>query len=150
MASTTGHKDFGSTSTGQKNPTETYASEAKEKANSGMDKAKDIASNISEKASDMASNVAQGARKVTENIGERAQEAMQSVTSGIKHAGETIREYVPSGSRVADALDSTGRYLEKGIGNIGEDFTSLVRRNPVPALLCAAAVGFLLARATRS
>ena len=155
-----------------RNQGETYASETKEKAASGIDKAKDIATNlgekasdvasnvtqgarrlsenIGEKASDMAPNVAQGARRIGENLGEKAQDAMGAVSSGIKHAGETIRDYVPSGSRVQEALQSTGQYIEKGFEHASEDFIGVVRRNPVPALLCAAAVGFLLARATRS
>jgi len=147
MASTTG-QNFGTS--GQRKSTETYASEAKEKGKEVMDKAKDVASSVAERASDMASNVAEGARKVGENIGERAQDAVHAVKSGIQHAGETIREYVPSRAQMADALDSTGRYVKEGLGHFGEDFTGMVRRNPVPALLVAAAIGFLLARATRS
>jgi len=143
MASTTG-QNFGTT--GQRKSTETYASEAKEKGKEVMDKAKDVASSVAERASDMASNVAEGARKVGENIGERAQDAVQAVRSGIQQAGETIREYVPSRAQMEDAWDST----KQGLGNLGEDFTGMVRRNPVPALLVAAAIGFLLARATRA
>jgi len=31
---------------------------------------------------------------------------------------------------------------------MAEDFTSMIRRNPVPSLLIGVAVGFLIARAT--
>jgi len=137
-----------------RNPSEMYASEAKEKATAGIDKgidkAKELASNIGEKASDVASNVAQGARRMGENLGEKAQDAMHAVSSGLKQAGDTIREHIPSGSRVAEAFQSTGQYIERGLSTAGEDFIGVVRRNPVPSLLCAAALGFLLARATRS
>jgi len=155
-----------------RNQGETYATDAKDKAAAGIDKAKDVATNLGEKASDLASNVAQGARRISENIGdkasdlasnvtqgarrlgdnlgEKAQDAMHAVSSGMRQAGDAIREHIPSGSRVADAFQSTGQYIEKGLGNASEDFIGAVRRNPVPALLCAAAVGFLLARATRS
>lgn len=155
-----------------RNQGETYASEAKDKATSGIDKAKetasnlgekasDIASNITqgarrmtenlgEKASDVASNVAQGARRMSENLGEKAQDAVSAVSSGIRQAGEAIRERIPSTSRMGEALQSTGQYIEQRFEHAGEDFIGVVRRNPVPALLCAAAVGFLLARATRS
>jgi len=158
MASTTG-QNFGSTSGGQKNPTETYASDANKGGNAGGQRAGNTgnsgsstggAGSIAERASEVASNVAQQARKVGENIGERAQDAMQAVQSGIKQAGETIRDYVPSGSRVSDAFSSTRGYLQDNLGNVGEDLTSMVRRNPIPALLCAAALGFMLARVTRS
>jgi hypothetical protein len=69
----------------------------------------------------------------------------------------TVREHAPSGvmgtaaSRVADTLESGGRYLrEEGLRGMGEDLTELVRRNPIPALLIGIGVGFLLARVTRS
>jgi ElaB/YqjD/DUF883 family membrane-anchored ribosome-binding protein len=161
MASATtghGHKDM-------KNTGETYAQEAKDKGGAAMDKAagmmdkaKEVGSNVMDKASDMASNVAQGTRRAAENLGERADNAMHSMGSGVRSMGETLRENLPSSgvlggvsSRVASTLDSTGRYLEQhGFGNIGEDFTTLIRRNPIPALLCAAAIGFLFARASSS
>jgi len=153
MASTTG-QNFGSTSGGQKNPTETYASDANKGGNAGGQRTGNSGSSgagsITERATEVASNVAQQARKVGENIGERAQDAIQAVQSGIKQAGETIRDYVPSGSRVSDAFSSTRGYLQDNLGNVGEDLTSMVRRNPIPALLCAAALGFMLARVTRS
>lgn len=152
MASTTG-QNFGS----QKNPTETYASDANKGGNAGSQRSGNTggsstsgAGSITERATEVASNVAQQARKVGENIGERAQDAMQAVQSGIKQAGETIRDYVPSGSRVSEAFSNTRGYLQDNLGNVGEDLTSMVRRNPIPALLCAAALGFMLARVTRS
>jgi hypothetical protein len=52
---------------------------------------------------------------------------------------------------VAGALDSSGRYLEeKGLTGIGADLTNLIKRNPVPAVLLALGLGFLIARSTRS
>jgi hypothetical protein len=54
-------------------------------------------------------------------------------------------------SGVADALESGGRYLEEqGLSGLADDFTGTIKRNPIPAMLVAVAVGFLLARATRS
>jgi hypothetical protein len=50
---------------------------------------------------------------------------------------------------VADRLESGGRYIrEEGLSGITEDLTEMVRRNPVPALLCGVALGFMLARLT--
>ena len=50
-------------------------------------------------------------------------------------------------SGVASALDRTGDYLQdQGLSGMGGDFTNLIRRNPIPALLIGVAVGFLLAR----
>jgi hypothetical protein len=52
-------------------------------------------------------------------------------------------------SGVASALDRTGDYIrEQGLSGMANDFTNLIRRNPIPALLIGVAVGFLFARAT--
>jgi hypothetical protein len=68
----------------------------------------------------------------------------------------SIRERTPhsgiiagAGGAVADTLERGGRYLqEEGLSGIGKDLTELVRRNPIPALLIALGVGFLIARST--
>jgi hypothetical protein len=54
-------------------------------------------------------------------------------------------------SAVADTLDRGGRYLqEEGLQGLGEDLTTLIRRNPIPAVLVGIAVGYLIARSVRS
>jgi hypothetical protein len=54
-------------------------------------------------------------------------------------------------SRVADTLESGGKYLEQeGLTGMAGDVTNLIKRHPVPALLIAVAVGVLIARAIRS
>lgn len=130
------------------------AQTAKDMGGQFVERAKEMGGQFVEKAS----GVVQGARKATENLGERAGDALHAVAGSMKSAGESIREALPqsgmlgaASSRIADSLDSTSRYFEQhNFANIGEDLTGMVRRNPIPALLCAAAVGFLLARASRS
>jgi hypothetical protein len=68
----------------------------------------------------------------------------------------TLREKMPhegmmgtAGSAVADTLERGGRYLqEEGLSGMAEDLTALIRRNPIPAMLIAFGVGFLIARST--
>lgn len=130
------------------------AQTAKDMGGQFVERAKEMGGQFADKAS----GAVQGARKMTENLGERAGDALHTMGSSMKSAGESIREALPqsgmlgaASSRIADTLDSTGRYFEQhNFANIGEDLTGMVRRNPIPALLCAAAVGFLLARASRS
>jgi len=134
------------------------ANDLKDKANQAMDKAKDAGTTVMEKASDMASQVGQGARKMAENFGDRAESGVSSVGSGIRNLAGAVRERAPhegfmgsAASSVADTLDQTGNYLEHhGFGSMGEDVTAMVRKNPVPCLFAAAAVGYLLARTMRS
>jgi len=70
----------------------------------------------------------------------------------------TIRQKAPhegvfgnAASSVADTLEQGGRYIrEEGLSGMADDLTNTIRRNPLPAVLVAVAIGFLLARATRS
>jgi len=122
------------------------------------DKARDTASSVAGQARDAASSVARTAGNVASAIGERADDATSSVGSGIKSLAGTLRENAPHGgmmgsaaSSVADALETSGRYLqEHGLGDIGSDFVNLIRRNPIPAVLVGIGIGYLFARATRS
>jgi hypothetical protein len=73
----------------------------------------------------------------------------------MQSVAETIREHTPdkgvmgAASRaVSDTIAKGGEYLESHqLSGMGSDLTTLIRNNPVPALLIAAGVGFLLARA---
>jgi hypothetical protein len=52
---------------------------------------------------------------------------------------------------VADALEGSGKYLEeKNLSGMADDVTSMIKKNPIPALLIGIGVGFLLGRALRS
>ena len=120
------------------------------------DRAKDVASNVTDKARDVASNVMDRAKDAASNLGQKAQSGLESVGSGLTSAAGTLRENLPEegmlrnvGSRVAEGLESSGRYLrEEGFSGMADDLTDLIRRNPIPALLVGVGVGFLLARAT--
>jgi hypothetical protein len=130
-----------------------------DKSDEGLtDKAMEMASTAASKAKDMASSAVSTAGEVASAVGQKAEDATCAVGGGIKSLAGTIREKGPHGgftgqatSTVADALETTGSYLEEqGLSGIGEDLTNLIRRNPIPALLVGIGLGFLLARATRS
>jgi len=80
------------------------------------------------------------------------------VGSGLGSAATSLREHSPesgmlktAAGKVADTLESSGRYLEQeGLSGMADDLTGMIKRNPIPSLLIALGVGFLLARATRS
>jgi hypothetical protein len=122
------------------------------------DKAKDVASSVTEKARDVASSVAEKAGNVASKVGQKAEDATCAVGGGMKSLAETIRVHSPesgmlksASTGVANTLESAGKYLqEEGLHGIGHDLTDLVRRNPIPAILVGVAVGYLVARATRS
>lgn len=125
---------------------------------SATDKARDMGAAMKDKASEMASQMGQSARSMGHKLGETADTTFSSVGSGMKNLACSLREAAPQSGmlgsathRMAETLDSTGRYLEKhGLSGMGEDLTTVVRRNPIPSLLVAMGLGFLLARASRS
>jgi len=138
------------------------ASDVKNKAqefgSAAMNQAKDAASNLAGKAKDAASGLADRAKDAASYAGQKAEDATSAVGSGMKSLAGQVRQNAPqegvlgsAASSVAGALDSTGRYIsEQGMSGMADDFTGLIRRNPIPALLIGVAFGFLIARATSS
>lgn len=122
------------------------------KPESMTDKARDTA----EKALDTASSVADKAHQVATTVRDQADQGVSTVGRGMENLAGTIRERGPQGgmvgqakTAVADTLERTGEYLEdRGLTGIADDLTNMIRRNPVPAVLVAIGIGFLLARLT--
>jgi ElaB/YqjD/DUF883 family membrane-anchored ribosome-binding protein len=131
----------------------TAADRAKDVLVHAADKTKDLAGNLAEKAK----NVTTQAEDVAKNAGRRADDAAAYVGSGIRSAADTVRSKGPhdgllgsATSATAGALESTGRYLEhEKLSGMLEDMGNLVRRNPIPALLICAGIGFLVGRMVR-
>jgi len=125
------------------------ASQAGETASAAMtavkDKAGEIASAVKEKASNLASGVA-----------ERVDSGIHATGKGMENLAQGIREHTPSegilgtaSCKVADTLESSGKYLEEhGVGAMVDDLTDIIRRNPIPSVLVGVGIGFVLARAT--
>lgn len=102
-----------------------------------------------DRAKDAAAGMAQ-------DIGGRATGAVQAVGSGMESLADSIRERAPregvlgtASGEVARTLESGGRYLrEEGLSGMMDDLTSVIRKNPLPAVLIGIGLGFLLARTT--
>lgn len=138
------------------------AEAAKGAAEYGIDKARDLANQAGQAASNLASQAGHMASQAASTAGQYASKAANTATSsvgsGLESLGHAVRDNAPHGgmlggaaSTVANTLEQGGRYIrEEGLGGMADDVTNAIRRNPIPAVLCALAVGFLLARATRS
>jgi ElaB/YqjD/DUF883 family membrane-anchored ribosome-binding protein len=136
------------------------ASDVKNKAQdlgaAAMQQAKETASNLADKARDAASTVGNRMSDAAHYAGQKAEDATSAAGGGLKTLASQVRQRAPhegmlgqASEGVASALDRTGDYLrEQGLSGMAADFTGLVRRNPIPALLIGVAVGFLIARAT--
>jgi len=142
----------------QKSTPETLGHKVGEEAKKGMEKAKNIGDKVTDQVKGAASTVAQKTESAAGFLGDKAEQATEAVSSGMRSLGDTIREHTPdsgmlktAGAAVADTLESGGRYLEEHkLREIGDDVTNMIRRNPLPAVLIAAGLGFVLARAMRS
>jgi len=129
-----------------------------EQARNVADAGKSAMAGAADKAKEFASNAAQKAGDAATFLGEKAEQCTSAVGGGMKSLAGTIRDHAPdagmfgnAGAAVADTLESGGRFLqEEGLKGIADDFTGLIRRNPIPAVLAGIGIGFLIARATRS
>jgi hypothetical protein len=138
------------------------ASDVKNKAadlgSAAVGQAKNAASNLAGQARDAASAAGNRLSDAASYAGDRAEDATSSVGGSMKSLASQVRQNAPhegmlgsAAGYAASALDRTGSYLQdQGISGMAEDFTGLIRRNPIPALLIGVAVGFLIARATTS
>jgi hypothetical protein len=138
------------------------ASDVKNKAadlgSAAVGQAKDAASHLAGQAKDAASAMGGRLSDAASYAGQRAEDATSGVGGGMKSLASQVRQNAPhegmlgsAAGAAASALDRTGSYLqEQGLSGMAEDFTGLIRRNPIPALLIGVAFGFLIARAISS
>jgi len=139
-----------------RNAAENMGDKAKGMLDNATDKARDLAGNAADKARDLAGNVADRARDAASSVGHGATHATSSVGHTMENLAGTLREKAPhqgvlgsAASTVAGGLETSGRYLqEEGLQGMADDLTSLIRRNPFPAILVGIALGYVIARAT--
>jgi len=111
---------------------------------------------VKERASEFASGVAERASNIASNVGERVDSGIHATGKGMENLAQGIRDNTPSegifgtaSCKVADTLESSGKYLEEhGVGAMVDDLTEIIRRNPLPSVLIGVGIGFVLARAT--
>jgi ElaB/YqjD/DUF883 family membrane-anchored ribosome-binding protein len=147
-----------SSSTGFGDTAKDMGQNAANKLKGAAQKVGDEAQKAGEQAESFAATATEKAKEAASYIGDKAMHATETVGGGIKSLGSSIRENTPregmlhdTGEAVAGAIESSGRYLEEhGLKGIGDDLTTMVRRNPLAAVLIGVGLGFCLARMTRS
>jgi hypothetical protein len=144
--------------TREQNETGGLAAEMRGKAadalSTAADKAKEAAASATDKVKHAATSAAQTAGELASAAGQKAEGAVSSLGGGMASLAGTIREKAPhegllgkASSGVASTLESGGRYLQQeGLSGMADDVTSLIRRNPIPAVLVGVGIGFLIAR----
>jgi hypothetical protein len=104
--------------------------------------------------SSFVSEAMQQTKRLGASIEEKAEQTTKGIGCGMESLGAAIQEHEPkegvlhnAGEALAAKLESGGQYLEShGLSGVGNDLTNLIRKNPVPALLIGAGIGFLLAK----
>jgi ElaB/YqjD/DUF883 family membrane-anchored ribosome-binding protein len=113
-----------------------------------------VRDDFSTRAGEVKSKVSDMARTAADSI----DQTRSAAARGLDTAASAIHDQadrLPGGDRVsgfahsaADGLSSTADYVRKNdLNRVRGDVEALVKNNPGPALLAAAAVGFLIGRA---
>jgi len=135
----------------------TAGQKAQDFAHTAGQKAQDFAHAAGQKVQEVASTAGQRVQDAATTVGHKAEDATAAVGRGLETAADKVREKLShegmlgrASDAVADTLDRTGRYIEeRNIRGIANDVTEVIRRNPIPAVLVAVGLGFLLGRTLR-
>ena len=118
----------------------------------------ETASQVGQKVSDTASKFSQKAGQTASQVKDTVDQNRTAAASGLEKAASAIHDTagsLPGGDKVAglahaaaDTLSSTAGYVrEHDVNSMMGDVETLVKKNPGPALLAAAVIGFLVGRA---
>ena len=136
----------------------TYYNNAQSEASGLNEKIMDTAAQVRDKVSDTASQMKDKVSDLGRTATQKIDENREAAASGLDRAASTLHEKadsLPGGDKVtglahstADKLSSTADYeRQHNVNSMMSDVETLVKKNPGPALLTAAVVGFLVARA---
>lgn len=96
-------------------------------------------------AAESATDLGRAARAKAEKVRASAARGLDSAADAIHAGGDRVAS---TAHRAGDALASGAKYTRANdAGDMAGDLMDLMRNNPGPTLLCAAALGFLLGRA---
>lgn len=128
------------------------------KVTSFNEPAEGAASTVGDKLSDTAAQVKDKVADLGRTAADKIDENRDAAAMGLDKAASALHEKaesLPGGEKVtglahatADKLSSTAEYVrEHDVNRMMADVETLVKNNPGPSLLVAAAVGFLIGRA---
>jgi ElaB/YqjD/DUF883 family membrane-anchored ribosome-binding protein len=143
--------------TTNKNQGNTAADQARQEANTAANKASDALTHAGQAVSSAATAAGQKAGELASAVGQRADDAAGAVGSGARSLADTVRQQGPregmlgnATQAVASGLDQAGKYIEdKQLSGMADDVGSMIKAHPIPAVMIALGVGFLLGRALR-
>jgi ElaB/YqjD/DUF883 family membrane-anchored ribosome-binding protein len=96
-------------------------------------------------AAESATELGREARAKADKVRTSAARGLDTAADAMHAGGDRVAS---AAHRAGDALASGAEYARANdAGDMADDFMDLMRNNPGPTLLCAAALGFLLGRA---
>ena len=110
------------------------------------DRVSDAAGRVSDKVVEIGRSAADGVAAHRDTAAGGLDTAASSLHAAADHApgGERVQNFAHS---AADTLSSTADYVRKAdMARLRSDVEQVVKNNPVPALLTAAVVGFVVGR----
>lgn len=114
------------------------------------------AGSVVDKARELVGDARQAGQHVADKAGQVADSTTNKVGESLQSLGQSVRENAPNSGvmgsaaqSVAKTLEQSGRYVQQeGLSGMADDLTTLIKNNPIPALLVGVGIGFLLARIT--
>jgi ElaB/YqjD/DUF883 family membrane-anchored ribosome-binding protein len=95
---------------------------------------------VKDKAQDLASAAQEKVRGAVDVVSERAGEIASNLGQQAQHAA----------AKVGDTWEAGRHYVEeRGVQGMASDVSDLIRRYPLPSILCGVCVGFFIARSMR-
>jgi hypothetical protein len=118
------------------------------------DKMSEAASQAREKIAEVGAQAREMGRSAVEKLDqgrESAAEGLRSTADSLRSGAQTGTQGVTNlANRAADSMEQTAQYMrEHDVRGMVGEMEKMVRRNPGPSLIAAAAVGFLLGTALR-
>jgi ElaB/YqjD/DUF883 family membrane-anchored ribosome-binding protein len=113
---------------------------------------------VKERVTDAASQAKQKASEYGQQAIEKIDSGRQSAAGSLANAANSLRRATQStnstisnvAQKTANTLENTATYMrEHDVRGMMTDAEGAIKRNPGPALICAAAFGFLLGTAMR-
>jgi hypothetical protein len=112
------------------------------------DSAAELGSQVKDQAADLERSAAGTVNSRRAAAADKIQSAAKSIHAGADALPGVGERAAGVAHGAAGKLDAAADYLrEHDLKSMGRDITTLAKNNPVPAMLTAAALGFLVAKA---
>jgi len=124
-----------------KNRFQNFGNQLGQAAEDAVENVAAVADDVGNRTREFVADATQRAESAGAYISQRADEATVAVGGQLKAAGEASES-------MARTLKQTGDHLQKeGLQGLCSDMATMIRNNPIPAMLMGIGLGFVTARA---